>query len=503
MVSRKLLGIAVMVVFAIAAAAFGKGQLTSVSAACPTPNPNNTACADTTATINGTSVAPSIECKWELPVASFNGAYTGDDDGLAPVPSNACKLAVGGVGGAPANNSACYNGIALPTTIGGPVHRSIGINAPNNSSPINNPPPVRNVELWAAIDHCNGLGNVGDVYWDVYQPCPGAITGAPACVSGYALKVQVHYNSAPPAQGGPTGGACVQELDLSASGGTRNGGLACGRGVVYSGHPNYAGQSCDNGGNSALLNMFRSADNSPTTGTQQIDPPAITDTTSGLIALCAEGIKGLFSANLQIDKDEPCGEWKVVAKAVATTGATSTMTNYFNVRCNVALVTDFTTVNWNNITPGIVGNVVGDLNWGTGGPTVGNVNNSAMDVEINFSPMVGLTEGKIIDTFDAKFGRSPSSLNVCDPLAANTTYDLSVVGCSAAGTPLNRYVLCADELGKLDLSIHPVQASGGTLPNDTYKGTVTLTGSLVPGEPNICYGDYHTLSNEVPTPPPA
>ena len=50
-------------------------------------------------------------------------------------------------------------------------------------------------------------------------------------------------------------------------------------------------------------------------------------------------------------------------------------------------------------------------------------------------------------------------------------------------------VLCANELAKLDPSVHP-QAG---LPADTYTGTATLVGYAVPGE---CYGNKHGGATE-------
>ena len=300
--SRRFIVAVALAIFSISVAMVGRGGITPVSAACPQTNPNNTACATTSATINGSSVAPEIECKWELPTTATANSNTlaANDDTPAVGPIDNAAHA-----GTPCNLSTtanpCYN-LNTPVTSVQPWHRMIDINAINNTSPLA-PPPERNVQLWAAVDHCGGIGNVGDVFWDVYQPCPVAVTTGPTCTAGFSQKVQVHYNS-----------TATQEVDLSASGGTRNGGVATGRGVISAGHPNTADQTCDS--IAAAGNMFASA-----VATGQVASTAVTDPTSGFQALCDEGIKGLYSANIQIDKDEPCGEWKVVLTAVATTGA--------------------------------------------------------------------------------------------------------------------------------------------------------------------------------------
>jgi hypothetical protein len=119
-----------------------------------------------------------------------------------------------------------------------------------------------------------------------------------------------------------------------------------------------------------------------------------------------------------------------------------------------------------------------------------------MAVKIKFGPMTNGTDvTKIIDKFDAAFGRNSQDLNSIGYqapfLSANTDYELGVAGPTGqtSGTVQGRWVLCANEKGKLDVSIHPA----GNLPNGAYSGSATVTGYLVTVGPAsaVCYGNNH------------
>jgi len=299
------------------------------------------------------------------------------------------------------------------------------------------------------------------------------------------------------------------------------GGCAAGLGRVSS---RAGDQSCLSLGTTTAENTMFEAANGPnpadprTGNTGQIAASAISDSTNGMIVLCQEGVKAFYHANFQLDKDEPCGEYKVVAVAVGVGGAFSTMTNYFDVLCQVNLQVDNTTADFgSSVTQGHEADVNGDLNFvpNDNHPTLFNGNNSAMGVVVNFSAMTGPL-GKTINFFNAAFGLSAADLNkrgygnpnlTADPyIPANTDAYMSTLDDNADfgkfGPVSSHYVLCANELGKLDLSIHPDFG----LPAGTYTGTVNITGynaEPLQTAPFFCYGYYHVgeNANHVVTPP--
>ena len=140
---------------------------------------------------------------------------------------------------------------------------------------------------------------------------------------------------------------------------------------------------------------------------------------------------------------------------------------------------------------GFTSTVGGDLIFAPGcdtHPTVKNVGNSGMGLRLSYSDLVGVQFGKHIYEFDACYGRAPDATLKCFPSIINqpaqTTPTSPVIPTEVDFGTLPAQVLCANELGKLDPSVHPQVG----LPADTYVGTATLTGYAVPGE---CYGNKH------------
>jgi hypothetical protein len=204
---------------------------------------------------------------------------------------------------------------------------------------------------------------------------------------------------------------------------------------------------------------------------------AADDPTNGMIAKCQEGEKALYYSEFPLSKDQQCGEYKVVLTVTAT-GGTDTMTNYIDIPCVFGLQLDFNLVDWQSISPGYMDMVSGDLTFAppaSTAPTVKNVGNDGMGLKLLFSEMKGPLKG-VITSFDAKFGRSAATLQSIDPIAAGTWAEFDA---NAAR------ILCANEVGKLDLSIHPPSP----LVPDTYTGTLDICGVARPGE---CKGSEHT-----------
>jgi hypothetical protein len=218
--------------------------------------------------------------------------------------------------------------------------------------------------------------------------------------------------------------------------------------------------------------------------TGQVTQQAFEDADNGMIARCLQGGKAFYRAQFEISKHQPCGEYLIEAHAVSN-GLESVLTNYIDVICFYSLEIDFETVDWGEIAPGVDKYVLGDLQFlppADSRPTVKNTGNSGMGLGLLFDQMIqsicdadGCTPvpgGKIIDLFDAKFGKSPTTLQTIDPIPAGTPVEFD-------NNP--ERVLCSNEIGKLDLSIHPPD----TLPAGTYVGMVHV---LARSEP-ICATD--------------
>ncbi len=282
-------------------------------------------------------------------------------------------------------------------------------------------PEQRRIQLWMAVDHPAGLGAITDVFWDVYHP-------------DGSKKVQAHGTRVLPGS---------SECQAWGSGGGPDG------------------------------SMFEAA-----VHTGQLTAAAVDDENFGMVAKCFQEEKAFYYGEFSLSKDQMCGEYKIVATAVGVGGTTTSLMNYIDVLCVFALDIDFNRVDWGLIYPGVSDVVSGDLIWNVppdNAPTVRNIGNDGMGVKVHFSTMTGAQWAKTIDRFDAKFGRSAATLVTRDPIPANQWVDF---GSGAA------QVLCANELGKLDLSIHPP----GTLPGDTYTGSFDIAGFSVPGE---CKGSAH------------
>jgi hypothetical protein len=370
----------------------------------------------TSAEVVGLNTPPNIECKWELP--DMDSAMAGIQylKGTHPPSIHDDDPGVPDADPAVAGNQVPCSGppSKLPTQPNN-VRRMIHV-TPN----LDDKPEAQRIQLWMAVDHPNGISNITDVYWQIFHPLGDE-------------KLQVHGTKLTTAQ-------------------------------------------CDDFGSPAQVGtMWEAAVHSG-----QVAAAAITDINKGMIAKCQQAEKALYFAEFPLSKDQPCGEYRIEATAVGTGGVTDKLSNTIKVFCVFALKIDFTEVNWGTITPGLTDIVSGDLIFDSpsgNAPTVTNAGNDGMGLKILFTPMVGAREGKVINVFNAKFGRSPSTLLTKDPIAANTEVSFGTAPAQ---------VLCANELGKLDLSLHPP----ANLPADTYEGEIKLTGFRVPGE---CIGNKHMV----------
>jgi hypothetical protein len=215
-----------------------------------------------------------------------------------------------------------------------------------------------------------------------------------------------------------------------------------------------------------------------------------------MLALCQQGVKGLYHQTWLLSKDQACGQYEIRATAVSIGGATTTLSNWIDVQCTFMLKIDFAGnpptcpggIDWGTIIPGNSKTVGGDLLFSPpcdSAPTVKNVGNDGMGLKLSYTDLVGTDFGKHIWTFDACYGRHPdiTLLKCFDPIVNNAPVPPNAATVVDFGSTPEQ-VLCANELGKLDPSVHP--QSG--LPADTYTGIATLIGYHVGGE---CFGNTH------------
>ena len=410
----------------------------------------------TSGVISTSGTGPVIECKWELPdmdsstpgiqyTAPLPATHTHDDDS-AIVPdrdntsTNGTQVPCHGPGDTPSTRPTMPNG----------VKRMIQV-APN----FENLPEERQIQNWIAVDN---PGTVSDTFWQVFEPCTAATH--PLCNAVYpnlAKKLQVHGTKF-----GTGAQPCTSLFGTSTTDGSMT------EAAIHTG---------------------------------QVTKDSFDDTNKGMISLCNQNVKGLYSAVWPLSKDQPCGEYRIDATAVAVGGATTTLTNYIDVLCTFQLKIDFAGnpptcpggINFGTLSPGFTTTVGGDLLFAppcSAEPTVKNVGNHGMGLRLSYSDLVGATFGKHIYEFDACYGRTPDATLKCFPSIINapaqTTPTSPVISTVVDFGTLPAQVLCANEVGKLDPSVHPQPG----LPADTYSGIATLIGYSVPGE---CYGNKHVL----------
>ena len=72
---------------------------------------------------------------------------------------------------------------------------------------------------------------------------------------------------------------------------------------------------------------------------------AVDDINRGMVAKCQEQEKALYYSEFPLSKDQPCGQYKIIA-SVTSSGGSDTLTNYIDVLCVFALQIDFNAVDW-------------------------------------------------------------------------------------------------------------------------------------------------------------
>jgi hypothetical protein len=283
-------------------------------------------------------------------------------------------------------------------------------------------PEERIIQNWAAVDHPAGAEAIDDVFWKIFH-------------SDGSFKYQIHGHR-----------VALEDIDLLGNEGEE--------GSMF-----WAGWL-----------------------TGQLSASAISDADYGIIDRVKQHQKTLWYADWLISKDQMCGEYRIEAHAIAN-GAETILTNYIDILCFYNLEIDFTSVNWGAIIPGTSKVVAGDTQFSppnSSAPTVKNTGNSGMQVGVLFSPLVqqGVEGPKQIVDFDAAFGKSAS---VLEWIGQTPPYIQAGEVAWFNNNSINQ-VLCNNEVGKLDLSVHPPPG----LPNGQYLGNVTVLAALAPG---VCPND--------------
>jgi hypothetical protein len=396
------------------------------------------------AEVVGGGTPPIIECKWELPDMQSGVIGTEfPDNSIQYGLANDIHMHDDDMAMRPSVDPACTgpeNG-QLPSQPSGVQHMIQVL--PN----ADDQPEELSVQLWMSVDHPNGLSNIDDVFWKIYHP-------------DGEFKTQVHGTR------------------IGANPSTRIHECAA------------LGKSTDNG------SMFEAAYH-----TGQVSAASIDDVNLGIIAKCQQNEKAVYYSKFQISKEQPCGEYIVEGYAVSN-GTSSVTVNYIDVVCFWQLEVDFDSVDWGAITPGNMKVVSGDLVFGTdGNPTVKNTGNHGMGIDVMFQELVqtDVPGPKKIHGFDACFGTHPNDLqcfgeNEDDAVIADPTATVRF-GPDESGDPRPRersssndpglvepQVLCSNQVGKLDLSIHPPES----VPIGTYVGEVEVIARDVHG---VCWTD--------------
>lgn len=391
-------------------------------------------------TNGGGGTSPSIECSWAIPdqdntANGFQYAPPYDDDNAlqdaVANPPNGAPCAWAGPGQRPVQADGATRMIqvrpyAHDENAGGP-----------ESNPIQTKPgqvlPGRLIEVWVAVDPPSSGGPITAVSADIYHP-----DGSP--------KLQVY--------GDP---------------------VAC---TVGNPDPRLVP------GGAMWTSALR---------TGQVASDAITNADGrGMYQLCQQGTKHFYRIAWPISKEQMCGQYRVVVKANSAGGA-DTLTFALDVLCFIHLEIDFGQVNFGALTPPADKIVDGNFTWGDGVPSVRNTGNSGMRTGVRFHRM-DLLDGngnpvpapldKHIYWFDAKFNKNPSAGPESIDVTAPDTPPYHAEGWF--GTAPDQ-VLCANQVGKLDLSVHvPAGQEFGQ-----YRGRLVVLGNSARAVcPNDNFGDF-------------
>jgi hypothetical protein len=299
-------------------------------------------------------------------------------------------------------------------------------------------PIERQYEKWVAIQSTN-IQDISDVFFKVWEP----------------------FVASPPFGGAANTAKCTEPVTFADDNGTGPRAPFC---FKYQHHATgnllpptdsnpLVKVSCTDLQSAALTAMFNAAKNTnQMTAAEQVM----------IIGECFQNKKAIYRVQETISKEQPCGEYRVEVTAVNGAGASFTNVDFFDVICTVVLQRDFSAISWGPILNNQDTVISGDTNFGSGGPTLRNVGNAPMFVEIQYEPLVSTVDPtKTILRFDAALRAAwrtdPSTITHINPLAALDWY------CFGA------HPIGSNQNAKIDFSVHPENALAGG-----YTGDVNI-----------------------------
>jgi hypothetical protein len=195
------------------------------------------------------------------------------------------------------------------------------------------------------------------------------------------------------------------------------------------------------------------------------------------------------STTVEITTTQPTSSLPGATPVVLPSGDISTQSIqnfYFEVLPVVSVGRDFTEVGFDSIVAGTEFTIAGDIEWGSGGPTIQNQGNAGITVEVAFSNLCLLVEkvrscdfGQRVTEFGGGFGTSETATEkrtLIIGMENETILDQSGEGFQgflpAVSSPEGaRYrTLCPSDLGKIDFTtVTPSELAGGQ-----YVGKIHL-----------------------------
>ncbi|NNF69061.1 MAG: hypothetical protein HKN01_04760, partial [Acidimicrobiia bacterium] len=188
---------------------------------------------------------------------------------------------------------------------------------------------------------------------------------------------------------------------------------------------------------------------------------------------CQVGLGAMYTGPVSLSFNEPCGDYRVEAHSLSTEGDAIQVSG-FTVQCFQHVGVDVNSLDWGGLTGGQSKAITGDFSLGSStAPTLVSVGSGGVNVGLRFSEMTNGSD--VIDRFGAVFGNAANGMQRIDPIDADQT-----VWFDSAGSR----TLCAGDVGRLDLLIHP----DANISQGTYDGSIEV---LVrpDGSPATCNND--------------
>jgi hypothetical protein len=452
----------------------------------------------------GAGATMYIECAWEVVDTSpltaaftYDGSIT-DDDNTSQDQTLSDGVTTAGAPCVPDTSQAPANMVNFK-------RHSIQLHPNADDADTSGTPGTlkRQYQKWVAVESTS-ISQIGDVFWKVWEPyvanppynnspdTPANVGGGSIANFGPNCGALSPTNSASPIEVFATDPTtdnlntrqyCLKyqhhaTADLTAVSGTNP--------LVQT--------RCADLQTSGAGNMFQQAINEGEMTAAERD---------AIINTCFQNEKAIFFVTENVSKDQPCGEYRIETTVVNTSGIDTKRVNFFDVLCFVYLKTDFTTVDWGTIQNNADANRSGNMTFDTadGQPTIRNAGNAPLYLEVGFDPLVFQTDPtKNINQFDvalrAEWQANFGLLTVVNPIFARDAQQHKLWTC------IGDQPIGPNQNGKIDFSVHPVNAQAGA-----YAGVVKLVARTTcagaprvaatnPNNPNANNVYYYTTGSQ-------